>query len=91
MIALAHSTVTQYDFAENLVDLGMNGIEVNHPSMEPEAIAMAEELAARRGLYRCGGTDHTGPMSGNGGQYAIPVFNGLTEEEFFILKERHLG
>lgn len=91
VIALAHSKVTQYDFVENLVDLGMNGIEVNHPSMEPEAIAMAEALAARRGLYRCGGTDHTGPMSCVPGDYARFVENGISEEDFRILKERRLG
>lgn len=90
VIALAHSKVTQYDFVEDLVDLGMNGIEVNHPSMTPEAVAMAEELAARRGLYRCGGTDHTGPMSCVPGHHARFVESGITEEEFRILTERRL-
>ena len=42
-------------------------------------------------LYRSGGTDHTGPMSGCGGNLAIPVFNGITEEEFTTLRERRLG
>jgi len=91
VIALAHSKVTQYDFVEDIVDLGMNGIEVNHPSMTPEAVEMAEELAARRGLYRCGGTDHTGPMSCCPGRNAIFVENGISEEDFRILKERRLG
>lgn len=91
VIALAHAKETQFDFIEQLVDLGLNGIEVNHPSMLPEAIALAEELASRRGLYRCGGTDHTGPMGGNGGKYAIPVFNGISEEDYRILTERRLG
>lgn len=91
VIALAHPVVTQFDFAEQLVDLGLNGIEVNHPSMMPEATVLAEELAARRGLYRCGGTDHSGPMGGNGGIYARPVFNGISEEDYRILTERRLG
>lgn len=91
VIALAHSVVTQYDYVEKLVDLGLNGIEVNHPSMTPEAITMAEELAERRGLYRCGGTDHTGPMSCVPGKYAYFVENGISEGDFQILKERRLG
>lgn len=91
VIALAHPAVAQFDYVEQLVNLGLNGIETNHPGVEPEAAALAEELAARRGLYRCGGTDHTGPMSCNGGKYAVPVFNGISEADFRILTERRLG
>lgn len=88
VIGLAHSVKTQYDYAEKLVDLGMNGIEVSHPNMPPEAIELAEELAQRRGLYRLGGTDHSGPMSCVGGSYAIPAGNGISREDFEKLINR---
>ena len=49
------------------------------------------EAAKTYKLYHSGGTDHTGPMSGCGNTNAIPVFNGITEEEYTVLKERRLG
>ena len=76
---------------EKLVGYGLNGIEVDHPEITEETIRLADEAAKAFKLYRSGGTDHTGPMSCCGGKLARPVFNGLTEEEFFILKERRLG
>jgi len=91
IIALAHPGEKGVTRVPAMVELGLNGIETDHPSVPEERLPLCLEAAERFGLYRCGGTDHTGPMSGNGGQYAIPVFNGLTEEEFFILKERRLG
>ena len=91
VVGVAHPVVTQFDFIERLLDLGMNGIEVSYPSMTPESAAMAEDLASKHDLYRLGGTDHTGPMSANGGKYAVPVFHGISEEDFRILTERRLG
>lgn len=91
VVGVAHPVTTQFDFMEKLVDLGMNGIEVCHPSVTPEAAALAEELVAKYKLYRMGGTDHTGPMSANGAQYAVPAFHGISQEDFRILTERRLG
>lgn len=91
VVGVAHPVETQFDFLEWLVDLGMNGLEVCHPSITPEAVALAEGLIKRRSLYRMGGTDHTGPLSANGGKYARPVFHGISEEDFRILKDRRLG
>ena len=67
----------------------IKGLNVNI-SMLTNALRLADEAAATYRLYRCGGTDHTGPMSGCGGRHAIPVFNGVTEEEYFTIKERRL-
>lgn len=88
--ALAHPNY-QTHFVGALADMGLNGIEVCHPSMTEDTIRLADEAANTYRLYRCGGTDHTGPMSGCGGRHAIPVFNGVTEEEFRAIKERQLG
>ncbi len=91
IIALAHPGEKGILQVPALVELGLNGIETDHPSIPDERLPLCAEAAERYGLYRLGGTDHTGPMGANGGKYAIPVFNGLTEEEYFTLKERRLG
>ena len=87
---LAHPN-SQTHYVGALVGMGLNGIEVCHPSMTEETLSLADEAATALRLYRCGGTDHTGPMSGCGGRHAIPVFNGVTEEEYLTIKERKLG
>ena len=87
IIALAHP-YRQTQYVPALVEMGLNGIEVSHPDNYENTSALAIEAAKTYNLYHCGGTDHTGPMSGCGDQYAIPVFNGITEEEYTILKER---
>lgn len=91
VIALAHPTINMTEYIQKLVDYGLNGIETDHPGMAPESIKLAVEAARDYHLYHCGGTDHTGPMSCCGGDRAIPVFNGVSEENFRILKERRLG
>lgn len=90
VIALAHP-VERTHLVEELVELGLNGIEVSHPKMDDDTVALALEAAEKFNLYHCGGTDHTGAMSGYGGGHARPAFHGLTEEEFYTLKERKLG
>ena len=87
---LAHPN-RQTHFVPALVDMGLNGIEVCHPDLRDDTPQLAMEAAETYRLYHCGGTDHTGPMSGCNGKHAIPVFNGVTEEEYFTIKERRLG
>ena len=91
VVALAHANEKWLEHVPTLVDWGLNGIEISHPEMEQHTIYMAMEAAETYNLYRCGGTDHTGPMGGNGGKDAIPVFDGITEEEYYTLVERQLG
>ena len=88
--ALAHP-YKQVQYVPALVEMGLNGIEVSHPHSFENTCALAMEAAKTYNLYHSGGTDHTGPMSGCGNANAIPVFNGITEEEYIILKERRLG
>lgn len=90
VIALAHP-YNQTHLIKDLVELGLNGVEVSHPDNRENTSALAMEAAKAYNLYHCGGTDHTGPMSGCDGKLATYVMNGITEEEFFILKERRLG
>jgi hypothetical protein len=71
--------------------MGLNGIEVSHPDLLGRSTHLACAAADEYKLYRSGGTDHTGAMSGCGGSYAIPALQGVTEEEYTIIKERRLG
>ena len=91
VICWAHPTAELIrDHIQELVELGLNGIEVCHPGMTPEALELAAEMAQKYNLYRSGGTDHTGPMSACGGHLAIPAYQGISEEDFCILMERRL-
>ena len=87
---LAHpQNLMQY--VPTLVELGLNGIEISHPNIDEETSKLAIEAAQTYNLYRSGGTDHTGPMSGCNGVNAIPVFNGISEDDYEIIKSRKLG
>lgn len=90
IVALAHP-INQTHFVERLVSYGLNGIEVSHPDLIGNSSYLAAEAADTFNLYRCGGTDHTGPMSGCGGVHARRAFHGMTYEEYETLKERRLG
>ena len=89
VIALAHP-YKQTHFIPKLVEYGLNGVEVSHPDNYENTSYLAIEMAKKYNLYRCGGTDHTGAMSGCGGKHATPALQGITEEEFYTLKERRL-
>lgn len=91
VIALAHPDPDFQEYIGQLVDWGLNGIETSHPDVLKDVVPLTEQAADTYKLYRCGGTDHSGPMSCCGGIYAYPTFDGLTQEEFEILKERRLG
>lgn len=90
IVALAHPN-NQTHLVERLVGYGLNGIEVSHPSLRDNTAYLAAEAADTFNLYRCGGTDHTGPMSGCGGANARSALHGLTYEEYETLIERRLG
>lgn len=47
-------------YCDQLVKLGLDGIEVYHPSHKPEAVQRALELAQQHGLAVTGGSDHHG-------------------------------
>lgn len=90
IIALAHPYKITH-FIPELVKLGLNGVETSHPDNKENTSELALEMAEKYNLYHCGGTDHTGAMSGLGGRHARPAFEGLSEEEYFCLKERRRG
>ena len=90
IIALAHP-YKQTHLVGELVDMGLNGIEVSHPDNRENTSSLAIEAAKTYNLYHCGGTDHTGAMSGCDGKLCTVALQGVTEEEYMIIKERRRG
>ena len=87
---LAHPN-NKTHYVQELMTYGLNGIEVSHPDITPETACLAAEAAKAFGLYRSGGTDHTGAMSCCGGKNAVPALHGIDEKDFYTIKERKLG
>lgn len=75
---LAHpGQMDSWDAVPELVEAGLEGIEVHHPDHDVEDVARARELADRFGLMRTGGSDYHG-------RYGAPESVGccgVTEEE----------
>jgi predicted metal-dependent phosphoesterase TrpH len=87
---LAHPT-NKTHYVPELMEYGLNGIEVSHPDINDETVALANAAADAFKLYRSGGSDHTGAMSCCGGRHAVQALQGISEEEFRTIKERRLG
>ena len=90
-IAVLAHPVNKTQYVRELVDYGLNGIEVCHPIMDAQTTRLAKEAARAFKLYHCGGTDHTGAMSACGGKNAVPALQGVTQAEFECIKQRKLG
>ena len=88
-------------YVGDFLNMGVKGFEFRHPDLwegrtgvagEPEFYA---NLCEEKGLYRMGGSDHSGILGGNldrGEKFHIPdYFNGICEEDFMKLYERKLG
>ena len=88
---LAHPGESIFPRIREMVDMGLNGIEVSHPGITEKASKLAVHAAMEYGLYCSGGTDHTGALSSLPGRYAVPAFSGISEQDFNILKNRTLG
>ena len=88
---IAHPREHVFPHIREMVDLGLNGIEISHPSILERESKLAIHAAMEYNLYCSGGTDHTGPMSSFGGRHARQVCNGISQSDFEILKERRLG
>ncbi len=99
---MAHpSFSSREEYMEPMIGLGIQGIELWHPSNNPDVYPVIEELIAKHHLYTGGGTDHHGYMEGcpfyeagsdKNRERSIPrAMFGVTEEHFRQLKERALG
>lgn len=74
---LAHPGLAGCDgLIDELMDLGLAGIEAHHPSHSTEATAHYRSLAGARGLVVTGGSDFHGPGMPEGvalGEVSVPV------------------
>ncbi|MBQ4052006.1 MAG: PHP domain-containing protein [Oscillospiraceae bacterium] len=87
---LAHPGESIFPRVREMVDMGLNGIEISHPSITEAASKFAIHAATEYGLYCSGGTDHTGALSSLPGRYAVPAFQGISRQDFGIIKKRSL-
>ena len=77
----------QLQYIPGLVEMGIDGVEVNHPSLTEEDSKILLELAAKYNLYKSGGTDHSGVLGGLtdlGGSHVIADGVGVIDEESFM-------
>jgi len=88
---LAHPSEGAFKYVRELVDMGLKGIEIDHPDITEKGSRMAIHAALEYNLYCSGGTDHTGPMSSCAGNLAIPAYQGATYDDYMAIKERRLG
>lgn len=73
VIVLAHPGMTVPETViAGLVDVGLDGVEVYHPSHQPSQIEHYQEIARRYGLLMSGGSDsHGEPQGPRIGDYGI--------------------
>ena len=96
---LAHPH-NQIRYLDSLVEIGLMGVECSHHLLTEEEEIAFRAMAKKHGLYVTGGSDHHGLMGGistsrypdgNNPHACPPLAFGVTEEEYFCLKERRLG
>ncbi len=83
-----------------LVEMGINGIEVNHPKLTEEEKVIAYKYALDKNLFVSGGCDHAGLCSGyykeDGNEKSNPYYVpycacGTTKEHFDEIKNKKLN
>ena len=79
-------------FAEDFIKMGAMGFETRFPRCDAEDFEFFEKLCEERGLYKMGGSDHSGILGGLGGGGDCSYEQlGITEEDFMMIYERRLG
>lgn len=79
VLAHPHRTAKYIPF---LVEQGLLGVEVRHPDLDDEDVPLVLEAAEAYGLYRSGGSDHSGIMGGCGLPHTPDYGWGTSEEDF---------
>lgn len=81
-------------YIDDLIHMGLRGIETHHPSVLPEEKAFYDAICAEKGLYKLGGTDHASILGGFADLFPKkdrPVDCGyISEEDFMKLYRREL-
>ena len=91
----AHPRKNEVELIFELKKLGLMGVEINHPEIDPKIISTLIAYADKLNLYKSGGSDHSGVLGGfidQNPDYIIPDdVGGIGEEEFFDLYLRRKG
>ena len=81
-------------YIDDLIKMGLRGIEVEHPSVQPDERKYYTALCVERGLYKLGGTDHASVLGGFADLFPKkdkPIDCGfITEQDFMRLYRREL-
>lgn len=82
-------------YVNDLLAAGAMGFEICHPSMTSEERVYFDTLCTEKNLYKMGGTDHSGALSGlcdiEPERRCEKSDGFVTEENFMLLYERRLG
>ena len=99
IILVAHPH-NQLHLIDDLIELGIDGMEVWHPDLTEEEKEQAYKIALEKGLYISGGSDHSGLCGGEYENYADPKSShfwleptsvGTTKEYFDEIKNRKIS
>ena len=99
-IAILAHPHRQLHLVEPLMEMGIEGIEVWHPDLEPQEQEAAYKLALEKGLYISGGTDHYGPCDNayenypdpkDCPYYMEPQSAGTTYEHYIEIRDRKIS
>ena len=99
IILLAHPHM-QIQFVDQLVEWGMDGLEVWHREVEQDEQKQAYKIALDKELYISGGSDHSGLCGGMYESYKspeecpyfiAPLSTGTTELHFNEIKQRKIN
>ena len=91
----AHPRYEEMHLLDTLRELGLKGVEINHPDVDPRCYPILEEYAKKHNMYISGGSDHSGVLGGfidTNPKFIIPDdVGGTTEENFMDLYLRRKG
>ena len=89
------------DYVRDFLNMGVMGFETRHGDLWEGTHGVCgeheffEEVCDAHGLYKMGGSDHSGILGGNlhlGKEFNIPeCHTGISEEDFMNIYERRLG
>lgn len=77
-------------YLDEFLAIGVKGFEVNHCENTDETVEFFDRVCSERGLYKFGGTDHSGRLAGLY-EPELDECGGMTREDFESFLERRYG
>ncbi len=80
-------------YTDEFLNMGVMGFETHFPGCKDHEFDFFERVCDEKGLYKMGGSDHSGVLGGPGGDDlpTPPEHCGIEEEAFMLIYERKLG